>query len=249
MRLRALLVDDEESALRWLGDLLSLQPEIEVVGTATSVMEAAALLVPLRPDVVFLDISMPRQSGMEFFASAHAGLRIVLVTAHDDRALEAFDAGAFDYVLKPVTAARLGKTIDRLRHTSEKAVVAPPASDKGERISVNTSAGTMLLPYDEVLWIEARQNYSLIRRCDGTALLVKTLLGDLGEGFPSRRFARIGRSLVINLESLRAIDRYPGNGALLRFAGSSETLVIGRAATSRLRQFVDSRQGPEFPPR
>jgi two-component system LytT family response regulator len=107
----------------------------------------------------------------------------------------------------------------------------------------------MLLPYDEVLWIEARQNYSLIRRCDGTALLVKTLLGDLGEGFPSRRFARIGRSLVINLESLRAIDRYPGNGALLRFAGSSETLVIGRAATSRLRQFVDSRQGPEFPPR
>ena len=84
--IRAILVDDEESAIRWLGDVLSSQPGIEVVGTATSVAEALTLMETIRPEVVFLDISMPRQCGMTLFASVDAGIRIVLVTAHDDRA-------------------------------------------------------------------------------------------------------------------------------------------------------------------
>jgi two-component system LytT family response regulator len=251
MRIRALLVDDEESALRWLGELLSLHPEIDVVGTATSVAEAATLLEPLRPDVVFLDISMPRQGGMALFASVHADLRIVLVTAHDDRTLEAFEAGAFDYVLKPVTAGRLEKTMLRLRHALIQPAPRPTLSEPSDkdRVTVTTPTGTMVIPFDEVLWIEARQNYSLIRRRDGSALLVKLLLGDLGEDLPVPRFARIGRSLVINLDALRALDRLSGNGALLRFAGSGETLIIGRAATSRLRQLIAPRTDFEPPTR
>jgi len=250
MRIRALLVDDEESALRWLGDLLSSHPDIDVVGTATSIGEAGPLLDSLRPDVVFLDISMPRQSGMTLFASAPADLRIVLVTAHADRTLEAFENGAFDYLLKPVTAARLGVTIGRLRHGLRGPVAPPQRADVpvGTRITVTTPTGTVVLPYDEVLWIEARQNYSLIRRGDGSSVLVKHLLGDLGDEFPLGQFVRIGRSLVINFESLRAIDRLGGNGALLRFSGSTETLVIGRAATSRLRQMLPPRQAPDGPP-
>jgi two-component system LytT family response regulator len=77
---------------------------------------------------------------------------------------------------------------------------------------------------------------------------VKRLLGDFGEELPSRRFARIGRSLVINLEALRAVGRLQGHGAILQFADSSETLVIGRAATARLKQLLAARPSPEFPP-
>lgn len=234
--IRAMLVDDEESAIRWLGDVLSSQPEIEVVGTATSVAEALTLMKTIRPDVVFLDISMPRQCGMTLFASVDSSIRIVLVTAHDDRALEAFDAGAFDYLLKPVTAARLAKTVDRLRLSLRPP--APLLSEEKDRITVSTPSGTVLLPTDQVLWIEARQNYSLIHRAGEVPLLVKRLLGDFGEELPSRRFARIGRSLVINLEALRAVGRLQGNGAALQFADSTETLVIGRAAMARLRQLL-----------
>ena len=234
--IRAMLVDDEESAIRWLGDVLSSQPEIEVVGTATSVAEALTLMKTIRPDVVFLDISMPRQCGMTLFASVDSSIRIVLVTAHDDRALEAFDAGAFDYLLKPETAARLAKTVDRLRLSLRPP--APLLSEDKDRITVSTPSGTVLLPTDQVLWIEARQNYSLIHRAGEVPLLVKRLLGDFGEELPSRRFARIGRSLVINLEALRAVGRLQGNGAALQFADSTETLVIGRAAMARLRQLL-----------
>jgi two-component system LytT family response regulator len=185
---------------------------------------------------------------MTLFASVDAGIRIVLVTAHDDRALEAFDAGAFDYLLKPVTAARLQKTVDRLRHaTTRRPSPVPPVPDERERLTVSTPTGTVLLPAERVLWIEARQNYSLIHRADGGPLLVKRLLGDFGEELPSRRFARIGRSLVINLGKLRTVSRVQGHGALLEFAESNETLVIGRAATARLRQLLAPQ--PESPPR
>ncbi len=236
--IRAMLVDDEESAIRWLGDVLSSQPGIEVVGTATSVAEALTLMETIRPEVVFLDISMPRQSGMTLFASVDSSIRIVLVTAHDDRALEAFDAGAFDYLLKPVTSARLAKTVDRLRLSLRPSAPLPLLSDEKDRITVSTPSGTVLLPTDHVLWVEARQNYSLIHRASAGPLLVKRLLGDFGEELPSRRFARIGRSLVINLEALRSVGRLQGNGATLQFADSSETLVIGRAAMARLRQLL-----------
>ena len=240
--MRAILVDDEESAIRWLGDVLSSHPEIEVVGTATSVSEALTLLETTHPDVVFLDISMPKRSGMTLFASVHADIRIVLVTAHEDRTLEAFEAGAFDYILKPVTAARMKKTVERLRYAVRPPSPVLRAPGEMERMTVVTSSGTVFLRIDHVLWIEARQNYSRIHRAGGSPLLVKRLLGDFGEELPSRRFARIGRSLVINLESLRAVGRVQGNGAVLEFADSSETLVIGRAATVRLRQLLAPQQ-------
>jgi len=236
--IRAILVDDEESAITWLGELLSAHGDVEVVGTAGSVLEAVALLDFRRPDVVFLDISMPRRSGMGLFDAAGADVRIVLVTAHDDRALQAFESGAFDYLLKPVTPARLGKTIDRLRHALRKPAPPTPEPDAGDRIAVATPTGTTILPFEQMIWIEARQNYSLIRRGDGSTLLVKRLLGDFGDDLPESRFARIGRSLVINLGALRAIDRDGSNGAVLRFANSAQTLVVGRAATARLRQLI-----------
>jgi two-component system LytT family response regulator len=245
--IRAMLVDDEESAIRWLSDVLSSQPGVEVVGTATSVEEALTLMNTIRPEVVFLDISMPRQCGMTLFASVDAGIRIVLVTAHDDRAIEAFEAGAFDYLLKPVTAARVGKTVERLRSSLRPPGAVPSAPV--ERVTITTPSGTVFLPIDQVLWIEARQNYSLIHRAGAAPLLVKRLLGDFGEELPTRRFVRIGRSLIINLEALRSVGRLQGSGALLEFAESAETLVIGRAATFRLRQMLGAADPSDAPPR
>ena len=124
----------------------------------------------------------------------------------------------------------------------------PAAPVENARITVSTPAGTILVPTDEVLWIEARQNYSLINRAGGGPLLVKRLLGDFGEELPSGRFARIGRSLVVNLRSLRTVSRLEGGGALLEFADTSETLVVGRAAMARLRQLLALQPPPESLP-
>jgi len=240
--IRAVLVDDEASAILWLGDLLSSQPGIDVVGSATSVADALTLLETVHPDVVFLDISMPQRSGMALFASVHADIRVILVTAHDDRALEAFEAGAFDYILKPVTAARLTGSLERLRHSLRKpAPVPPPAAEIGT-LTITTRSGTSLLSVEQVLWVEARQNYSVVHRTGGKPLLVKRLLGDFDKELPSRQFARIGRSLVVNLGRVREVGKGEGNGSLLHFVASSATLAIGRAATVRLRQLLALRQ-------
>ena len=240
--IRAILVDDEISAIQWLSDLLSSQPEIEVVGTATSVAAAVTLLGTVDPDVVFLDISMPQRCGMALFASVRPDIRIVLVTAHNDRALEAFEAGAFDYILKPVTAARLSRTIERLCLSLEKPAPAPPPAVESGMLTINARSGMARLSSDQVLWIQAQQNYSIIYWNGGQPLLVKRLLGDFDKELPAQQFARIGRSLLVNLGTLGEIGKGDGNGALLHFAASSATLAIGRAATFRLRQLLALRQ-------
>jgi len=240
--IRAILVDDEASAIMWLSDLLSSHPEIEVVGTATSVSAAVTLLETFHPDVVFLDISMPQRCGMALFASVHADIRIVLVTAHNDRALEAFEAGAFDYILKPVTAARLSRTIERLRLSLRKPAPVPPPAVESGTLTINARSGTIFLSSDHVLWIQAQQNYCVIFWTGGQPLLVKRLLGDFHEELPAQQFARIGRSLLVNLGTLREVGKGKGNGSLLHFIASSATLAIGRAATVRLRQLLALRQ-------
>jgi len=226
--IRAILVDDEESAITWLGELLSAHGDVEVVGTAGSVLEAVALLDFRRPDVVFLDISMPRRSGMELFDAAGADVRIVLVTAHDDRALQAFESGAFDYLLKPVTPARLGKTIDRLRHALRQPAPPTPPPDAGDRIAVVTPTGTTILPFDQMIWIEARQNYSLIRR---------------RRQHPAREAAARGfrrRPSRIAIRPHRQIARHQSRGAPRDRPGRGQRR---RAAVRELRTNARRRQG------
>ena len=120
--LTALIVDDERLARQELRALLAVHPEVQVVGEAASVDEAARHLAREQPDVVFLDIQMPGESGFDLFARAPVSSRVVFVTAHDAHALRAFDVNALDYLLKPVVPARLAESIARLR---EQAAAAP----------------------------------------------------------------------------------------------------------------------------
>ena len=107
----ALLVDDEPRAIDRLATLLETFSGVEVIGTAQDVGDAERFLAGRIPDVVFLDINMPGRLGFDLLASVPPGTRIVFVTAHEDRALDAFQAGAIDYVLKPVERDRLAVTI------------------------------------------------------------------------------------------------------------------------------------------
>ncbi|QXC33636.1 two-component system response regulator BtsR [Aeromonas sp. FDAARGOS 1407] len=113
--IRALLVDDEPYAREELAQQLAGYPDIEILSTAANAIEALPLIQQLKPQVVFLDIQMPKLSGMELVAMLDPLPRIVFVTAFDEYAIQAFEENAFDYLLKPVEPARLAKTIARLR--------------------------------------------------------------------------------------------------------------------------------------
>lgn len=113
--IRTLIVDDEPYAREELAELLGSDPDIEILGSATNAIEALGLIQRFKPDVVFLDIQMPKLSGMELVAMLDPLPRIVFVTAFDEYAIQAFEENAFDYLLKPVEPARLAKTLSRLR--------------------------------------------------------------------------------------------------------------------------------------
>ena len=113
---RALIADDEPHLAHYLRDqLLKLWPELEIVAIARNGLEAAAQIAELQPDIAFLDIQMPGLTGLEVAAGIEGLTRVVFVTAYDEYALTAFDAEALDYVLKPVTAERLARTVERLQ--------------------------------------------------------------------------------------------------------------------------------------
>ncbi|MBA2302235.1 MAG: response regulator [Acidobacteria bacterium] len=115
MRLRAVVVDDEPLARKRLRRLLAEYPEMEVAGEAADGIQACRVIDELKPDVVFLDVEMPGPSGFEVLANLHHRPRIVMVTAHDEFAVRAFEEQALDFLLKPVEPARLARTLARLQ--------------------------------------------------------------------------------------------------------------------------------------
>ncbi|MFG0835208.1 two-component system response regulator BtsR [Aeromonas bivalvium] len=147
--IRTLIVDDEPYARDELALLLGQDPAIEILGQAANALEALTLINALKPDVVFLDIQMPKLSGMELVAMLDPLPRIVFVTAFDDYAVQAFEENAFDYLLKPVEPARLAKTLARLKQDMRPqpmATLAPPI----RHIPGYLHNRVRLLPIDQV---------------------------------------------------------------------------------------------------
>src|SRR5690349_14404398 len=152
MSIRALLVDDEAPARSELRYLLGAHPQVDVVGEAASASEALELARELRYDVVFLDVEMPGLTGLEaapLVRERREPPAVVFVTAHERYAIDAFAVEAFDYILKPVDPDRLVRVIERLHERSVENVLPV------EKVPVVSGAGTELLDYDQVHYVQA----------------------------------------------------------------------------------------------
>ena len=251
--LRAVIVDDEAGAVAALEELLTRHAEIEVVATAGSVPQARRVLRELEPDVVFLDIEMPHMDGLALCADVGASIPVVLVTAHDDYAVDAFDTGARDYLLKPVTAERLARCIERLvGDTAAGPAVAVPENDlspKGPRHVVAEGDGTVLVPEGEILWIEAHKSCSRVHATGGRTLLARGSLAAWEDVLPADRFVRVDRSLIVALERIERISWRSQGGTRLQLSGEDAALTLGRAATTRLKQVLGEQAAAPGPPR
>jgi DNA-binding LytR/AlgR family response regulator len=246
--LRVLLVDDESAATSWLADLLSRHEHVAVVGRATSAARAEQLIAVHRPDVVFIDIEMPGRDGLSLLDRLDANTRGVIVTAYDDYAVEAFDTAAVDYLLKPVTAERLGRTLARLADGRGRSGAARPSAGdlpgegpprtgtpRDDKLAVPTGRATTLVPAQAILWLEALDNYSRVQRLDGPPLTVRRSLTEWEETLPAESFLRLDRSLIVGLDRIDAIHWRWHGGTLVSFVDSNATLTIGRAGARRLK--------------
>jgi DNA-binding LytR/AlgR family response regulator len=234
-RLRVLAVDDEPPALDELVYLLGADPRVASVTAAGDATEALRLLRDGEVEAVFLDIRMPGLDGLELgrvlrrFASPPT---VVFVTAHDDRAVDAYDLGAVDYLLKPLRPERLAESLRRVTAAREQAAPAP-AGDRGDEevIPVELAGRTTMLPRSEVRWVEAQGDYARLHTAE-TSHLIRVPLSVLAERWADAGFVRIHRSYLVALRDVREL-RLTGSGYVVR-TGDRE-LPVSRRHTRELK--------------
>lgn len=245
------LVAEDEATLRQqlLEQLAQLWPELHVVGEAENGVQALRLLEELRPDVVFLDIEMPGATGLEVARQASGRSHVVFVTAYDQHAVAAFEQGAIDYVLKPVSAARLFTAIGRVRErigsstppAKLDAILAGTVAAAGAARSplrwINASVGqTMkLITVEEVCYFQADNKYTRVVTRDGDALIRKSLK-ELLEELDSEQFWQIHRSTVINATAVAGISRDFRGHLVVKLKERSETLQVSDSYSHLFKQ-------------
>ena len=248
MRLRVLVVDDEPLARQGLTLLLGHQPQVESVSEARNGREAVALIREQKPDLVLLDVQMPRTDG---FAVVHAiGAErmppVIFVTAHDQYAVRAFEVAAIDYLLKPVTKERFAvafkRAIGRLRGQPQEestrqvlamldAVANPPRPL--ERFAVRSGERTIFVPVADVDWIEAFQNYVRLHAGLATHLL-HVPMNTIEAVLPPGRFLRIQRSHIVNVQRIAQLWSI-AHGQYVVELKSGHRLQSGRTYGERIR--------------
>ena len=253
----ALLVDDEPKAIDRLSEMLEAVESIDVIGRASSVDEAERFLRGRASDVVFLDITMPGRLGVDLLGSIPQGTAVVFVTAREGYAVDAFRSGAVDYVLKPFDHDRLAITVERLekrfaanegRGTGEPAAAdlggdrtkaREISGDEGQavRLASGRGAGFVVVPYATIAWIEAVQNYTRVQIIGEQPTVVRRTMQEWEAILPPA-FARISRSLIVQVPMIRSTQWQSRDQMLVFFAGLDEPLPIGRTPMARLKDLL-----------
>jgi len=240
----ALIGDDEPHLATYLQGLLAKAwPELQVVAVAKNGIEAAERIAALQPDVAFLDIKMPGLTGLDVAQGIEGMTRVVFVTAFDEFAVAAFEQQALDYVLKPVKAERLARTVERLKAAAEapaedarlatalqRLLSAPKAAATGPLRHIRASQGDLVHQIDvaEVLYFHADDKYTCVRTAAGEHL-IRTTITELAALLDPARFQQIHRSTIVNLDHLAGTRRDELSRLFVRVLGRGEELPVSRA--------------------
>ena len=247
MNFRGVIAEDEELLRTALSSLLKeAWPQLEIVAECDDGASALESIAELQPDVAFLDIRMPGLTGIEVargLADASPRTQVVFVTAYDQYAIDAFEQGAIDYLLKPITRERLLATVQRiqaraaaghpdgatldalLRHLSARQVV----SSKPPLVWITASAGkdTRLIMVDDVAYFQADNKYTTVMTADGESLL-RTPLRELLDSLDTTTFKQIHRSTIVNMKAVASVSRDETGRGRLKLKTRPEVLTVSQ---------------------
>ncbi len=235
--IRTLLVDDELPALELLRELLSAHPQIEIVGQARNVTEAATLAATLTPDLIFLDIQMPREDGFALLPQLPQPTSIIFVTAHNEHAVRAFTVNAVDYLLKPVHPDRLRQSLARLGKETTPTVQGSVTLE--DNVFFKTDRGLQVAKMKAITYIESEENYTRVHLHDGRNYLLRRTMAEWEALLPSQKFPRLERCLIVGLHAIRDLQVQSREKALLYLTGSEQPINLARRASFRLRQLLE----------
>ncbi|MBZ5500815.1 MAG: response regulator [Acidobacteriia bacterium] len=248
--MRVMIVDDEDLARQVLREYLSAHPEVEVIAECSNGFDAVKAVAELKPDLVLLDIQMPKLDGFEVLDLIGAdALAVIFVTAHDSHAIRAFEVHAVDYLLKPVAAARFeaalahakerleGKVLPAAPAPAQLAAAARPPSQFLDRIPVRNGSSVFIVPVAKLDYVEAQDDYVALAS-QGTKHLKQQTIAALEAALDPARFLRIHRSYIVNLERVVKVEPY-GKDSHVAVLTSGVQLPVSRAGYARLRAFLD----------
>ena len=251
----AALIADDEPLLRdsLRTHLARLWPELHVVAEARNGREAVELFDTHLPQVVFLDVHMPGLNGIEAARSVARRAQIVFVTAYEQYAVQAFEHGAIDYLVKPIDPARLADTVQRLKLRLARAAEPLPGTeavleslaDELRRraapraflqwIKASVGSTVRLIPVEQVAFLRSDEKYTLVVWEGGEALIRKTIR-ELADELDPERFAQIHRSVIVNLHRVSQVTRSLNETADVHLTGRSEVLPVSRSFLHLFRQ-------------
>ena len=247
----ALLVDDEPRANELMRKLLAAHAEIEIVGVAENVAEARSFLETTPPDVVFLDIDMPGDSGLDLLVSVPDATQVVFVTASDKHAVRAFAAAALDYLVKPVDPERLADTVARVhKQVAGTSGTDDPEADEADAaevleldaaVSVPLAGKTtsLVVTIGDICWIESLRNYTRVAlKSPHGVLLFCRRLSQWDTILSTDLFARVGRSHIVQVATVNQIEWKSRNETVVTFEEGAAPLTLGRVGAKRLREIL-----------
>lgn len=203
VKLTTIIVDDEPLARSNLAVLLRLDPKIEIIAECGSGIDAPAIIRELKPDLLFLDVQMPECDGFDVLELLGNDVppAVVFVTAYDQYALRAFEAGALDYLLKPFDNARFDLALSRAR---QKIALGKNSPRKLDRLAIKNAGQVSFLKISEIDWIEAADYYACLHVAQRTHMLRRSI-SELEQDLDPAIFCRIHRSTIVNLDRIRGL--------------------------------------------
>jgi two-component system, LytTR family, response regulator len=247
--LRIVIVDDEPLARAVVREYASADPEVDVVAECGNGFDAVKAVAEHKPDLVLLDVQMPKLDGFEVLELLGRDQAVVFITAYDQYALRAFEVHAVDYLLKPFSAERfqeaMGRARERMRAKEGSGIPADvtalvrdakPRSGPAERVLIRDGANVHVLPVDKIDYVEAQDDYVAFKS-DGKQFLKDQTLAAVESTLDPARFVRIHRSYILNIDRIAKVELYAKDSriAILR---DGTRLPVSRAGYARLSQLL-----------
>src|SRR5712671_1437767 len=247
-KIKTVIVDDEELARKVLLEFLATHGEIEIVAECANGFEAVKAVTELTPDLIFLDIQMPKLNGFEVLELIGTDRAIVLVTAFDEYALRAFEIHAVDYLLKPFAAERFETALQRVKQRLggkvpipiELATSARPPAQYLERLVVKDGTRVYVIPVSKLDFAEAQDDYVALST-EGKKHLKQQTISSLETALDPQRFLRIHRSYIVNLERVTKIEPYSKDQYVVVLVNGQQ-LPVSRTGYARLRDFLEQKK-------
>jgi two-component system LytT family response regulator len=243
--IRTILIDDEEPARIILREYLSAFPDIEITAECSNGFDAVKTIGELDPDLIFLDIQMPKLNGFEVLELIEQQPAVIFATAYDQYALRAFEVHAADYLLKPFSAERLAEALDRVRERIKKhdklplqPIIAAARINAIplERVLIKEGSKVHVIPVDRIDYIEAQDDYISIKT-EGKSCLKQQRMAEMEKALDQTKFVRVHRSYILNIERIARIELYAKDSRMAILKDGTK-LLISRSGYDKLKTML-----------